>query len=119
MDLIWIEKELQQTDLKPATRTALQSLEQKALQGKLRSGELEAVRRKQPTCVNGLRACLSKLRLLRGRAAELVTMPPEVLTHLDAAIGILKNDYDAQASEARKKPSGGQLARTRVAVSHW
>jgi hypothetical protein len=49
MDLIWIEKELQQTDLKPATRTALQALEQKALQGKLRSGELEAVRRKQPT----------------------------------------------------------------------
>lgn len=107
MDLISIEKELQRADLKPATRAALQTLQQKALQGKLRSGDLDALRRKQPTGVNGLRACLSKLRLLRGRAAELVNMPPEVLTHLDAAIGILKNDYDAQASEARKKPSGG------------
>jgi hypothetical protein len=107
MDLIWIEKELQQTDVKPATRTALQALEQKALQGKLRSGELEAVRRKQPTGVNGLRAYLSKLRLLRGRASELVTMPPEVLTHLDAAIGILKNEYGVQTAEAAEKPSKG------------
>ncbi len=107
LDLAWIEKELHRTDLKPATRTALQALQQKALQGGLRSGELEAVRRKQPTGVKGLRAYLSKLRLLRGRAAELVTMPPEVLTHLDAAIGILKNESDAQAAETRKKPSGG------------
>jgi hypothetical protein len=34
-------------------------------------------------------------------------MPPEVLTHLDAAIGILKNEYGAQTAEAAKKPSKG------------
>jgi len=92
-NLIWIEKELAKADLKPETRTALEGVQKKAMEGQLREGDLKPYLQRQNTAVAGLKACLSKLRLLRKRAAELTSMPPEVIACLDQAIEILKNDH--------------------------
>lgn len=97
-DLIWIEKELARGDLPPGKRTALEALHKKALAGGLRDGDLDAYRRPQHDTVEGLKSYLSKLRLLRKRGAELATMPPEAIAHLDAAIEIIKNDQAASKS---------------------
>ena len=109
-DLIWIEKELTRTDLKPETRTALAGLQKKAMDGRLRAGELDPFRRQQPNAANGLKAYLSKLRLLRMRGAELASMPPEVIAHLDTAIEILKNDHAVQPATRRTAASKAKPA---------
>jgi len=97
-DLIWIEKELAKGDLKPETRTALEGLQKKAMEGRLREGDLKPHLQRQNTAVAGLKAYLSKLRLLRKRAAGLASMPPEVISCLDRAIEILKNDHPTSSS---------------------
>ncbi|MEI6167583.1 MAG: hypothetical protein WCS52_10335 [bacterium] len=105
-DLIWIEKELSRVDLKPETKTALAGLQKKALEGQLRDGEIVPFQRRQNKKEGGLKAYLSKLRLLRKRAGELASMPPEVIAYLDRAIEILKNDPPAQSSEAAPGGAG-------------
>jgi hypothetical protein len=90
-DLIWIEKELTRTDLAASTRAALATLQQKALEGKLKQSDLDAFRRKPVVNKEVIKTCLSKLRTVRRRFAELKSVPPEVITHLDAAISILNN----------------------------
>ena len=96
-NLIWIEKELAKNDLKPETKTALEGLQKKAMEGRLREGDLKPYLQSPNTAVAGLKSCLSKLRLLRNRAAGLASMPPEVISCLDRAIEILKNDPPAPA----------------------
>jgi hypothetical protein len=91
-DLIWIENELAAKDLSAEKKAALETLQEKALNGQLRKGELGKVRRTGQKGAEGLKSFLSKLRNLRMRGSQLVGMPPEVVTHLDAAIAILKNE---------------------------
>ncbi len=111
-DLIWIEKELAKKDLKPATRTTLEGLQKKAMEGRLREGDLKPHLQRQNTAAAGLKSYLSKLRLLRRRAAELASMPPEVISYLDKAIEILKNDHTTasavQASSGARSGSGAE-----------
>jgi hypothetical protein len=45
---------------------------------------------------DGLKSFLSKLRLLRNRGSARASMPPEVISHLDAAIEILENAHTLQ-----------------------
>jgi hypothetical protein len=90
-DLIWIEKELDQKDVKPAEKAWLEELRKKALQGQLRKGETDKIRRRGLKMEDSLKSYISKLRNLRMRASQLASMPAEVITHLDAAIDILKN----------------------------
>ena len=92
-NLILIEKELAKKDLKPETKTALAGLQKKAMEGQLREDDLKPHLQRQNTAVAGLKSYLSKLRLLRKRATELASMPPEVIAYLDQAIEILKNDH--------------------------
>lgn len=98
-DLVWIEKELQRKDLNPKRKAGLEELRQKALEGKLRKGELAPFRRRtQTSAKSGLKAFLSKLRNLRKRGAEMKNMPPEAITGLDAVIEIIKNDHALQVA---------------------
>jgi hypothetical protein len=90
-DLMWIDGELEKPDLDPAKRTALEKLQAKGEAGTLRRSEVNAFRKQEKTGKDPLQSFMSKLRLLRKRGAELATMPPEVITHLDAAIDTLKN----------------------------
>ncbi|MEI8139186.1 MAG: hypothetical protein WCI03_04885 [bacterium] len=111
-DLIWIENELAKKDLKPATRTTLEGLQKKAMEGQLREGDLKPHLQRQNTAAAGLKSYLSKLRLLRRRAAELASMPPEVISYLDKAIEILNNDHttasSGQASGGARSGSGAK-----------
>ena len=89
--LIWIENELQQKEIKRDTRAVLEDLRKKALDGDLKKAELEGFRKSTKRGDESLRSFLSMLRRIRKRGAKLVNMPDEVISHLDAAIGILKN----------------------------
>jgi hypothetical protein len=118
-DLIWIENELAKKDLDPAKRAALEALRQKALEGRLRSHDLDPFRKGKPVGDAGLRAFVSKLRLLRKRGRELATLPPEVLAHLDAAIDLLANANALQTAgmELFDTPSGRRPAPKSSTVS--
>jgi len=89
--LIWIENELARTNLTQQMRADLENLRKKALDGQLKKSELNAVRQQEHGSKDGAKSFLSKLRLLRKRGSALTSMPQEVITHLDAAIEILKN----------------------------
>jgi hypothetical protein len=88
-DLMWIERELTRKDLEPKKRADLEAFQKHALEGHLRHGELARWRRQGHGSDDALKAFLSRLRLLRKHGAQLKTMPPEVVAHLDAAISIL------------------------------
>jgi hypothetical protein len=90
-DLMWIEQEPARKDLDRKQRAALAALRQRGLDGRLREGELDRWRRAGHGEEDGLKSFLSKLRLLRRRGAQLASMPPEAIGHLDAAIDILTN----------------------------
>ena len=91
-DLMWIEEELERTNLTPARRALLEALRTKGLAGTLRRSEVRKVRQSENTIKGGLKQVISRLRLIRKRAAELANLSPEVLAHLDAAIQIMVND---------------------------
>ncbi len=90
-DMIWIENELAQKSLDPATRDTLEDLRTRALNGELKKADMQAFRRHAGEGDQSLRSFLAALRKLRKRGARLVNMPPEVIAHLDAAIGVLEN----------------------------
>ncbi len=91
-DLMWIEKELAQPDLSESRQASLTTLQQKAISGTLKRAEVRKLRKPTNTVQSSFKSVISKLRLLRGRTAELANIPPEVIQHLDAAIQILVND---------------------------
>jgi len=91
-DLMWIEKELSQPDLTESKQAKLKELQQKAMEGNLKRAEVRVLRKPTNTVQNSLKNVISKLKLVRGRAAELANMPREALQHIDAAIEILANE---------------------------
>ena len=93
-DLIWIEEELAKSDLDPKRKAALEDLQKKGLEGRLRDGEVAAFRR-QGRDEDSLKAFLSRLRALRLRGARLADMPPDAISDLDAAIASIKNAVTA------------------------
>ena len=95
-DLMWIECELARTDLPPQSRTELEALRAKALDGRLRETALGSWRRKRQPGDKGLKSFLSSARTLRRRGAALASMPADAITHLDAAIDIIKNALGVQ-----------------------
>jgi len=91
-NVILIENDLARKNIDSAKKAALEDLKTRALDGSLRESELAALRRKGSKGADSLKSFLSKLRNIRMRASQLACMPPEVVTHLDAAIAILKNE---------------------------
>ena len=91
-DLMWLESELAKANLTAARRAVLEELQKKGLAGQLRRSEVRKIREPENTVKGGLKQVISRLRLVRKRAAALANMSPEVLAHLDAAIQILVND---------------------------
>lgn len=92
VDLAKIEKELAKKGLAPEREKALKELRDKALDGKLLEGELDSLQRRRSNMRElGLRAVLSSLRAVRKRAANLASMPQQVIAYLDSAIGFLDN----------------------------
>ena len=98
-DLMWIEGELARKDLAPKSRTELEVLRTKALDGSLRQKELDPWHRKGQTGEKGLKSFLSSVRALRKRGVALASMPAEAITHLAAAIEIIQNTLAAQSAK--------------------
>ena len=97
-DLIWIERELTRKDLEPKMKTALEELQKKALDGRLRKGELDKVRSQGRGTEKGLKSFLSKVRLLRRRGSQLASMPAGAVKCLDEAIEIIENSLAVDGS---------------------
>lgn len=95
-DLITIEKKLSERAVDGSTRSKLEDLRAKALDGRLKQQDLRGLQRRGVRGDAALKAFLSKLRLLRKRGAAISNMPAEVIAHLDGAIGILKNTQPVQ-----------------------
>jgi hypothetical protein len=90
-DLMWIEEELSKTNISSSRRAALEELKKKALAGTLSQQELRKFRSADTRVESSLKNYLSKLRNLRMRGSQLASMPQEAITHIDAAIAIIKN----------------------------
>jgi hypothetical protein len=90
-NLMWIEYTLAGKTLTAARRARLEALHKLALDGRLKKADLDAFRRDSHGPGDGLKAFLTNLQRLRSRGAELATLPPEVMPHLDAAIDLLCN----------------------------
>jgi hypothetical protein len=90
-DLILIEKELANRNLAPDKKKGLEALNQKALAGDLRDGELAAFRQHtRRSRDESDKAYLSALRALRKRGSRMPnTVPQKVIEHLDAAIKLM------------------------------
>ena len=91
-DLMWIEKELSRPDISENKQAKLLELQQKAMDGNLRQSEVRQLKKPAKTAQSSLKNLISKIRLIRKRANELANCPPEVITHLDAAIDVLNNE---------------------------
>jgi len=97
-DLIWIEQKLEEKNLDAKTISALEELRKKALAGELTKKDVRELRKRSSRGTDILKSILSQLRAIRRRSAEAVSMPGEVITHLDAAIGILKNAHPVEVA---------------------
>jgi hypothetical protein len=91
-DLIWIEKELSQPDITESKKAKLQDLQQKAMEGTLKSTEVRELKKPAKTVQNSLKSLVSAIRGVRNRAKKLANCPPEAIEHLDAAVEVLSND---------------------------
>ena len=98
-DLMWIERKLKAEDLAPETRTKLEALRDKGLQGKLRKRDLAEFRAKSNPAIDGLKSYLSRLRGMRRIALRLKQMPEEAIPKLDAFIEVIENALTVQKAD--------------------
>lgn len=96
-DLMWIERTLAGNKLTEKARSELEILRTRALEGKLKDGELDEWRKKGGRVSNGLKSFLSKVRLLRRRSPEIEDMPAEGIRLMDELIEVLDNALDVQS----------------------
>ena len=89
VDLMWIEHELDRTNLTPALEAALKALQAKALAGKLKKGDVDPYRKRTKPDSDGVKALLRVLRRARIQANKLRNIPSSVIGNLDAAIETL------------------------------
>ena len=98
-DLMRIERELARPDVSAPKKAALTELRQKALAGKLQDGDLAKVRSQRTGSRQGLKAFLSRLRLLRRQGAQLAGMPADAIQGIDTAIASIGNAVAATTPE--------------------
>lgn len=97
--ILWLEKRIASNDINDTTRAELKELLKKALEGKLRKGEIDPYRKKKHDGDDNLKSFLSQLRRLRKRGSEMKAMPTTVITDLDHAI----EELSAVRSRKRKQ----------------
>lgn len=91
-ELMAIEQDLADPKLEAKPRADLEALRAQGLDGTLKAGAYNRWKRRgQTPAAESLKSFLSKLRTLRRRGAQLVSLPPEVIADLDAAIAVLAN----------------------------
>ena len=75
----------------PETKTKLEALRDKGLQGKLRQRDLAEFRAKSNPAADGLKSYLTRLRAMRQTALRLKQMPEEAIPKLDTLIEVIEN----------------------------
>ena len=96
-DLMWIEEELSRKNITSEKSSALEVLKQKALDGRLRTGELNKWRKiTSGSKAQSLKSFLSKFRTLRRRCAQVKCVPAEAIKRVDEAIEIINNALSLQ-----------------------
>jgi hypothetical protein len=109
--LMWIEAQLEHTDLEPQTGAELEALRKKALAGKLTKREIDEFCGRGKKRYDTLRALAASLVALRRRTAAFATLPPGVLADLDSALNRLNTASGALARAVRLgNPRGIRLA---------
>jgi len=88
--LEWIESELKRKDLTSQERANLESLQAKAMSGRLSQREAARARRQKNRGKASLDAFQSRLRRLRKAGADIAGMPEEALQALDTAITLIQ-----------------------------
>lgn len=104
-DLMWIENALAGKSLAPARRTELESLRTKALAGSLRRSELRTFRQEGKPARDALAALATDLNAVRKKAAKVEGVPPELLSHLDAAINLAGHETMLKVAGIRSIPA--------------
>ena len=99
VDLMWIEHALADGKLTKKTKTGLEALKAKALEGKLKDGEVDRFRKTGGRAPEGLKTFLSKMRLMRKRGSALKNMPTEVIKLMDELIEMIDNALDTQPAK--------------------
>ena len=95
-DLMWIEQTLAGNTITKEARAELEVLRARALEGKLRDGELSEWRKKGGRASDGLKSFLSKVRLMRKRGSVLKNMPADAIKLMDELIQVIDNALDVQ-----------------------
>jgi hypothetical protein len=90
-DLMWVEEKLANPNLAGDTRSKLQALQAKALEGKLRQRDLREFRVKSKAGTDPMKALLSSLFTLRRRCLRLKDIPPEAISKLEGVIEVVQN----------------------------
>ena len=95
-ELMWIEHTLAGNKLTKEARAELEVLRAKALEGKLKDGELDEWRKKGGRSSDGLKSFLSKVRVMRNRGSVLKNMPAEAIKLMDELIAVIDNALNVQ-----------------------
>jgi hypothetical protein len=111
-DLMWIEGALQHTELAPAKRTLLEGLRKKAVAGTLLQSELKTFRESEKPAKDLFVGFLTALRGVHKKAAGIAGMPPEVVSHLEAAINLIGNEKALKVAGLRMTSAGSYTVRT-------
>ena len=91
--LIGIDRDLSKKNVSPQKRKKLDDLKNKVMtQGSKRS-ELAKIRTGNGSDINSLKSFLEEMQKLRSKGGKLSGLPEEVITYLDAAIGVLTNEH--------------------------
>lgn len=90
-DLMWIEEKLADPKLAGETRSKLQALRAKALEGKLRQRDLREFRVKSKAGSDPMKVLLSSLNTMRRRCLRLKDIPPEAISKLEDVIEVIQN----------------------------
>ncbi len=105
--LKWIEERLEDEHLGAETRTELEVLRRKALEGKLTDRELKEFRNRGRKRHDTLGAIAASLRAIRRRAAGVGEFPPAALRELDTLLDLLKSASGALARALRPANARG------------
>lgn len=105
--LMWIEEQLEDEHLGPETRAELETLQRKALTGKLSQRELDEFRKRGRKRRDSLTAVGASLRAVRRRLAALPDVSPTLLQELDVFLDHVKAASGAVARVAGLGNVGG------------
>jgi hypothetical protein len=88
-DLIWIESALAKPNLPAEQKNRLETLQKKALAGKLNRNEVRALKGEEKPAKDQVADFVAAFRQLRKKAGKIPGLPPEVGTQMDTVLNLI------------------------------